>query len=124
MKRLTRAKSTRAGSGAVFGIYTAEEIKGTTATEKKVDQKTIPADTLVGKMAVENGHAAATIKLPQGKYYIKEISAPSGYKLNGTKYYFNAADILTTDQMSWHYKDIGVYGGITQNGEKRRRRGL
>lgn len=39
------SKKYEAGSGAVFGIYTAEEIKGTTATEKKVDQKTIPADT-------------------------------------------------------------------------------
>lgn len=111
------SKKYEAGSGAVFGIYTAEEIKGTVDTEKKVDKKTIPADTLVGRMVVENGHAASTIKLPLGKYYIKEISAPAGYKLNGTKYYFNAADILTADQMSWHYKDIGVYGGITQDGE-------
>lgn len=110
------AKKYEAGSGAVFGIYTAEEIKGTVDTEKKVDKKTIPADTLVGKMVVENGHAAATIKLPQGKYYIKEISAPSGFKLNGTKYYFNATDILTADQMTWHYKDIGVSGLITQDG--------
>lgn len=110
------SKKYEAGSGAVFGIYTAEPIKGTVDSEKKIDKKTIPADTLVGKMVVENGHAAATIKLPQGKYYIKEISAPSGYKLNGTKYYFNATDILTADQMTWHYKDIGVSGLITQDG--------
>lgn len=105
------------GSGAVFGIYTAEEIKGTTDSEKKVDKKTLPADTLVGRMVVENGHAAVTVKLPLGKYYVKELSAPDGYKLNGTKYYFDAIDILTADTMSWHYKDIGVNGFITQDGE-------
>lgn len=105
------------GSGAVFGIYTAEEIKGTTDSEKKVDKKTLPADTLVGRMVVENGHAAVTVKLPLGKYYIKEISAPDGYKLNGTKYYFDAVDVLSADTMSWHYKDIGVTGFITQDGD-------
>ena len=105
------------GDGAVFGIYTGEEITGTTDSEKKVDEKTIPADTLVGKMVVSGGHATATIKLPTGKYYIKEISAPDGYKLNGTKYYFDAVDVLTADQMSWHYKDIGISGFATQDGE-------
>lgn len=105
------------GDGAVFGIYTGEEITGTTDSEKKVDEKTIPADTLVGKMVVSGGHATATIKLPTGKYYIKEISAPDGYKLNGTKYYFDAVDVLTADTMSWHYKDIGVSGFATQDGE-------
>lgn len=111
------SKKYEAGSGAVFGIYTAEEIKAVTDTEKKVDKKNIPADTLVGKMVVENGHAASSIKLPLGKYYIKEISAPESYKLNGTKYYFDAVDILTADQMAFHYKDIGVSGFVTQDGE-------
>ncbi len=110
------SKKYEAGNGAVFGIYTAEEIEGTTDSDKKVDKKTLPADTLVGKMVVENGHAAATVKLPLGKYYVKEISAPVGYKLNGSKYYFNAVDILTADQMSFHYKDMGVSGFVTQDG--------
>ena len=105
------------GDGAVFGIYTAEEIKGTTKSDKKVDKKAIPSDTLVGKMVVSGGHADATIKLPQGKYYIKEISAPEGFKLNGTKYYFDAVDVLTADTMNFHYKDIGVSGFVTQDGE-------
>lgn len=105
------------GDGAVFGIYTGEEIRGTTKSDKKVDRKAIPADTLVGKMVVSGGHATATVKLPLGKYYIKEISAPDGFKLNGTKYYFDAVDVLTADTMDFHYKDIGVSGFITQDGE-------
>ena len=105
------------GDGAVFGIYTGEEIRGTTKSDKKVDRKAIPADTLVGKMVVSGGHATATVKLPLGKYYIKEISALDGFKLNGTKYYFDAVDVLTADTMNFHYKDIGVSGFVTQDGE-------
>lgn len=105
------------GDGAVFGIYTGEEIAGTTDSEIKVDKKKIPADTLVGRMVVTNGKASATVKLPMGRYYIKEISAPQGWRTNNTKYYFDAFDALTASQMTYHYKDIGVSGLITQNGE-------
>lgn len=106
------------GSGAVFGIYTAEEMQAIVDSELEVDEKTIPADTLVGKLEVKDGHAETIVKLPAGRYYIKEISTPAGFKLNGAKYYFDAVDILTADQMTFHYKDIGVNGTVTQNGQK------
>ena len=106
------------GSGAVFGIYTAEKITATADTEKQIDKKTIPADTLVGTMTVDNGQASAVVKIPEGKYYVKEISTPSGFKLNGTKYYFDAVDMLTANQMTFKYKDIGTNGFITHSGEE------
>lgn len=112
------SKEYQTGNGAVFGIYTAEAIAGSTTGDKKVDKKSIPADTLVGRMVVSNGQASADIKLPLGKYYVKEISAPSGWKTNNTKYYFDAVDILTADQMTFQYKDIGVNGTLTQDGKQ------
>lgn len=112
-----KSKEYQPGAGAVFGIFSAEEITAKTKTEKKIDTKKIGSDSLVGTITTrEDGSGTAIVKLPLGKYYIKELSAPEGYKLNGTKYYFDAVDILTADQIDFAYDDIGVSGYVTQDG--------
>lgn len=53
------------GSGYVFGLYTAE------------DTEDIPADVLLEVLTTdEQGIAQSTVKLPYGKYYLKELAAP------------------------------------------------
>ncbi len=112
-----KSKEYQPGGGAVFGIFSAEEITAKTKTEKKIDTKKIGSDSLVGTITTrEDGSGTAIVKMPLGKYYIKELSAPEGYKLNGTKYYFDAVDILTADQIDFAYDDIGVSGYVTQDG--------
>lgn len=52
-------------SGYVFGLYTAE------------DAGDIPADVLLEVLTTdEQGIAQSTVKLPYGKYYLKELAAP------------------------------------------------
>lgn len=67
----------RSLAGAVFGVYNADVIK---SNDEKVE---VPADTLLATMTTkEDGTADVEVKLPFGKYYVKEIEAPSGYILN------------------------------------------
>ena len=60
-------------AGAVFGIYSKEDIKA----DGKVIVK---AETLLQEMTSDNdGLAACTLDLPFGQYYVKELKAPAGF---------------------------------------------
>ena len=67
--------------GAVFGLYTAEDIK---SKEGKV---LIEKDTLIEQKTTDvDGNIAFIADLPiDGKYYVTEISAPNGYVNAGEK---------------------------------------
>ena len=70
-------------SGAVFGLYADADITnsaGTTIVKK---------DALIGKVTTgTDGKGKISADLPLGsKFYVKELAAPAGYKLNGTDTY-------------------------------------
>lgn len=59
--------------GAVFGLYTKEDIL-------VQDQVILEADTLIAKaVSDEKGTAVFQADLPFGSYYIRELEAPEGY---------------------------------------------
>lgn len=61
-------------SGAVFGIYNAEDIVN------KDGKVIVTADTLLQEMTSDaEGLAACTLDLPLGTYYVKELQSPDGY---------------------------------------------
>ena len=61
-------------SGAVFGIYNAEDIIN------KDGDVIVNADTLLQEMISDDeGQAKCTLDLPLGQYYVKELKAPAGF---------------------------------------------
>ena len=118
------AKSDAKLSGAVFGLYSDAECT------KLITQ--LPATD-------ENGEASVQITKTQDTVYLKEITAPSGYRINATAYNVKLEVSKTTtvtvpdeEQMGQLtvYKEGEVLVGadVTENGttfkyEKRRQRG-
>ena len=118
------AKSDAKLSGAVFGLYSDVECK------KLITQ--LPATD-------ENGEASVQITKTQDTVYLKEITAPSGYRINATAYNVKLEVSKTTtvtvpdeEQMEQLtvYKEGEVLVGadVTENGttfkyEKRRQSG-
>lgn len=69
------------GSSAVFGIYTGEKLKN--AKE----------GSLVGVISFDkNGNTSEKYRLPEGIYYVSEITAGTGYELSDEKFWFRAGE--------------------------------
>lgn len=82
---LTDGNSNYSLEGAVYGIYT---------TRTKANNDTGRLDTLTTKA---NGYSGRSIDLEVDNYYVKEITAPRGYKLDETVYKVSVeADETTT----------------------------
>ena len=67
------------GEGFVFGLFADEELR--------VGDVTLTADTIVATGATDAaGKLAFVGNFPHGAYYVKELSAPDGWKLNPAKF--------------------------------------
>ena len=67
------------GEGFVFGLFADEELR--------VGDVTLTADTLVATGATDAaGRLTFVGNFPHGAYYVKELSAPDGWKLNPAKF--------------------------------------
>ncbi|MDG6893399.1 SpaA isopeptide-forming pilin-related protein [Clostridium perfringens] len=69
------------GNGKIFGIFTREE-------QVISDNIKIPENSMVGIKDVKDGVAELNIKLPEGKYYLKEIDSGENHILNEKEYDF------------------------------------
>lgn len=113
------SKSYMQGPGAVFGLYTAENITGSGNADGETI-KTLKAGQLIGRLtAGADGKGIFTGKLPCGRYYVSEIAAPAGYSLNKSKYYFQISDDHGSDSLKFHFKDAGTTGIVKEDGEGR-----
>ena len=80
-------------AGAVFGLYTGEDIM---LGEKVLVEK----DTLLQEMeSGEDGNASFTLDVPLGSYCVKEIKAPDGY--------YSSDEVISYDA-SYRGQDIPV----------------
>ena len=79
-------------AGAVYGLYTAEDIYGSlwdddSNTLVPTEEPLLSAHTLLEHIITDaEGKAFFQSDLPCGQYYIRELRAPEGYFLNDTIY--------------------------------------
>ena len=72
-------------SGAVYGLYAAEDIYGYQRDESsgsviQTEEPVIPAHTLLEQATTDtNGEAIFQSDIPCGQYYLRELQAPAGY---------------------------------------------
>lgn len=94
------------GNGKVFGIFTREE-------QQLSEELQVPADALVGYQVVADGVATFEMRLPQGKYYLKEIDAGESHIANETEY-----DIEFTAENNHATYPIYIYGDSVAYGKE------
>lgn len=95
------------GDGQVFGLFTREE-------QQLSDELQVPTDSLVGYQTVKDGVAAFDVKLPEGKYYLKELDAGTSHVLDETEYDIEFAAENNHATYPIHiYSDTVAYGKET-----------
>ncbi len=117
---LQKAFETAYGSGeyerdgnALFGIYTAEEISASAQSTDKETALSVGKDTLVDTItAGKSGKGVLKTKLPEGRYYVKEIKTKRGYKLDTTPFYFAVGDkqAEAAGALEFDYEESGISG--------------
>lgn len=95
------------GNHKVFGIFTRE-------AQSITEEVQVPENALVGYQIVKDGVAVFKLKLPQGKYYLKEIDAGDSHIASDVEYdfEFTAENNHVTFPISI-YDDTVAYGKET-----------
>lgn len=95
------------GNQKVFGIFTRE-------AQSISDELKVPENALVGYEVVTDGKASFDMKLPQGKYYLKEVDAGSSHVPSDAEYDFEFKAVTNNDVFPIHvYEDTALYGKQT-----------
>ena len=78
------------GEGFVFGLYNGDPIAYAGGT--------LEADTLLATaVSDKNGRISFSGQFPHGKYYVRELSGPEGWKLSGTDILLKISDEFATE---------------------------
>lgn len=109
-------KPPQPGQIVKFGLYAAEDIKAAHNGILQVFTKKIKKDTLLDVFTItyeENGSILVNTKLPQGRYYLKEMKTTEDHILSDLKYHFavkEEAGDYSGDTAFDYVKHDGIYG--------------
>ncbi|MHC9411490.1 SpaA isopeptide-forming pilin-related protein [Clostridium perfringens] len=97
------------GNGKIFGIFTREE-------QVISDNIKIPENSMVGIKEIKDGVAKLNIKLPEGKYYLKEIDSGENHILNEKEYDFEFNSNNNDKEVKINFYEDGVdFGDKNEN---------